>query len=320
MRFSVVLAPILVACFSFGHLGMLHGKEKACGGPLGPKRSSHVSEAEKKWQELIGSMEEQWSRLVKEDESNWINSERSFGITLPGERRGEEQPLGGPGLYSFPPGIAPGLESFSSGRVWEGPSQISGKDRCFDQAGPGFQKHLKVIRQNAARFHLDPSLIAAIIHTESSFDPLAVSEAGAVGLMQIVPRHGGRDAYAKLYGQEWTIPSEYLHSPGINIEIGSGYLSLLKRHYFGEIKNVLKNDYLAISAYNCGPTLVKRKVIDSYEINRMSPEELFLLLQRTLPYETKNYLRQVIHRREEYRQYFRGCLLGGSLVGFSPVN
>ncbi|MFN0156024.1 MAG: transglycosylase SLT domain-containing protein, partial [Gaiella sp.] len=44
-----------------------------------------------------------------------------------------------------------------------------------------------VIRTHAANYDLEPSLLAAVIYTESRFDPAARSSAGAVGLMQLLP-------------------------------------------------------------------------------------------------------------------------------------
>ena len=49
------------------------------------------------------------------------------------------------------------------------------------------KQFLPLVASNATRFNLDPKLIMAIIHTESFFNPLAISTAGAVGLMQIIP-------------------------------------------------------------------------------------------------------------------------------------
>ncbi|KAF5430174.1 membrane-bound lytic murein transglycosylase C [Candidatus Methanophagaceae archaeon] len=48
------------------------------------------------------------------------------------------------------------------------------------------EKYLPFVRKNAARFRLNPQLILAIMHTESYFNPLAISSCNAVGLMQII--------------------------------------------------------------------------------------------------------------------------------------
>ena len=89
------------------------------------------------------------------------------------------------------------------------------------------RQYLELVNRNAQRFKLDPRLIMAVIHTESFFNPLAISKSGAHGLMQVIPRHAGREAYRYLYDTDWVIRPEYLYSPGINVELGSAYLYLL---------------------------------------------------------------------------------------------
>ena len=54
----------------------------------------------------------------------------------------------------------------------------------------------------AARYQVAPSLIFAIIETESSFNPFAISSANAYGLMQIIPSTAGKDVYARVKGLE----------------------------------------------------------------------------------------------------------------------
>jgi len=44
-----------------------------------------------------------------------------------------------------------------------------------------------LIREAAETYHLDPALIRSVMHTESAFNPIAVSSAGAMGLMQLMP-------------------------------------------------------------------------------------------------------------------------------------
>lgn len=95
-----------------------------------------------------------------------------------------------------------------------------------------------LIEQAARRHGLDPDLLMALMRQESGFDPLAVSRAGARGLMQLMP------ATAKRYGVS------RIHDPGENIAAGSAYLSdLLAR--FGRTE-------LALAAYNAGEGAVEK--------------------------------------------------------------
>ncbi|HMM22194.1 MAG TPA: lytic transglycosylase domain-containing protein [Selenomonadales bacterium] len=97
-------------------------------------------------------------------------------------------------------------------------------------------------------------LVAAVIQAESSFNPRALSPAGAAGLMQIIPGTW-REVNAELkvcagrHAGECTIQCYF--DPELNIRIGTGYLSRLIRHYQGDVS-------LAIAAYNAGPGAVDR--------------------------------------------------------------
>lgn len=70
---------------------------------------------------------------------------------------------------------------------------------------PGYRDRLAarfagLVRQEAERFEVKPSLIFAVIETESAFNPRATSSAPAYGLMQLVPTSGGRDSYHFVHG------------------------------------------------------------------------------------------------------------------------
>ncbi len=96
-----------------------------------------------------------------------------------------------------------------------------------------------IIKRAAETFNMDFSLIKAVIDAESSFNPDAVSSAGAKGLMQLMP------ATAKALGvTDSTNPQE-------NIMGGSRYLK-------GLLERFDNNTELALAAYNAGPGRVKQ--------------------------------------------------------------
>jgi len=99
-----------------------------------------------------------------------------------------------------------------------------------------------IVRESRAN-GLDPLLVLAVIHCESSFDPFAVSPVGAMGLMQLMPDTG--DWLMQRRGLELRRRNN-LFDTELNVEIGSGYLSQLIRD-FGTIER-------ALVAYNAGPT------------------------------------------------------------------
>lgn len=96
-----------------------------------------------------------------------------------------------------------------------------------------------LINSAANRYSLDPALLHAVIRAESSYNPNAVSEKGAVGLMQLMP------ATATRYGVRDRL------DPVENIEGGARYLSDLIEMFQSDIK-------LAVAAYNAGENSVKR--------------------------------------------------------------
>lgn len=122
-----------------------------------------------------------------------------------------------------------------------------------------------IILKASQKYRLSPALIKAIIETESGFDPDARSHAGAIGLMQLMPKTGAH------YGaQDPKNPSE-------NIYAGARYLRELLNRFGGKL-------YLAIAAYNAGETVVQKfKGVPPFQ-------------------ETQKYVKKVLGRYEELKQ------------------
>ncbi len=96
-----------------------------------------------------------------------------------------------------------------------------------------------MISVNAKRFHVSEKELQAVMLTESRYDPTAVSETGAQGLMQLMPET------AAWISQESGLPSTDLQKPEENIPLGAWYWSYLLDVYKG-------NRVLALAAYNAG--------------------------------------------------------------------
>jgi soluble lytic murein transglycosylase len=102
------------------------------------------------------------------------------------------------------------------------------------------------IARVAERYDLDPHLLAAVVNAESGYDPQAVSPAGAVGLMQLMPDTAewltGLDSWQGGESPELTDPDD-------NLALGACYLDYLIDTLGGGIRP-------ALAAYNAGQGVV----------------------------------------------------------------
>ena len=163
------------------------------------------------------------------------------------------------------------------------------------------QKYLPLVDQYGQKYQVDQRLILAVIETESSFNPKAKSHIPAYGLMQIVPKYAGRDAYRYIYKKDKRPSPRFLYQPKNNIAFGTAYLRILKEDYFYELESPEIQEYMVIAAYNGGMGLVIKRVLKKYNISQMSPDQVFQVLIREMPDETKGYLRKVTARKDKYR-------------------
>jgi soluble lytic murein transglycosylase len=148
-------------------------------------------------------------------------------------------------------------------------------------------RHEDIIRQQAAAKRLDPSLVAAVIYTESRFRD-QTSHAGARGLMQITP--GTARYIARLSGGT-SFQQGDLATPQINISYGTYYLRYLLDRYGG-------NEVLALAAYNGGEGNVDRWVAEAQTAERS-------LTTQAIPFaETRGYVQQVLQARASYRSRY----------------
>lgn len=167
-------------------------------------------------------------------------------------------------------------------------------------------RYAHLVKRNAERFHVSRSLVFAVIKTESDFNPYAVSGAPAYGLMQLVPTSGGRDAYRNIKGTDHIPSRDYLFNAANNIELGTGYLSIISGKYLGRIRDPLAREYCTIAAYNTGAGNVLRtfssnrdKAVDI--INGLSPARVYERLRKELKHaEARRYLYKVLQARKAF--------------------
>ena len=108
----------------------------------------------------------------------------------------------------------------------------------------------------ARRHRLDLALVMAVMHVESRYQNFAVSPAGAIGLMQILPSTG--EELARREGIPWR-GKRTLLDPATNVRLGIAYLRELSDRYRGDLR-------AALAAYNWGPGHVDRRIQQGIEL------------------------------------------------------
>ena len=175
-----------------------------------------------------------------------------------------------------------------------------------DHADVRVKKFKPYVKKYAKKFGVSENLVYAIIKTESNFNQFALSRAGALGLMQIVPSSAGKDAYREARGKSWTPSKEYLLDAQNNIELGVVYLSIIDKKYLTGIVNPISREYCTISAYNTGSGNVLKTFHSDREsakeiINSKTPSLVYGKLRSSLPYEeTRRYLKKVVDFKKDF--------------------
>ncbi|WP_238700758.1 murein transglycosylase domain-containing protein [Helicobacter apodemus] len=181
-------------------------------------------------------------------------------------------------------------------------------DMVGDREIQSEHKYGEYVALYSREYKLDQALIFAIIKTESSFNPYAVSRIPAYGLMQVVPTSAGRDVYKTLNSRDGVPTKEMLFTPKTNIQYGSTYLNILFTRYLKGIKNSLSQEYAVIAAYNTGSGNVlsvfhsnRTKAVEI--INGMTSAEVYRKLRTSLKYEeARNYLLKVTTAKKEFQK------------------
>ncbi|MGX9419269.1 membrane-bound lytic murein transglycosylase MltC [Vibrio sp. WJH972] len=162
------------------------------------------------------------------------------------------------------------------------------------------------INRAAKKYGIDADLIYAIIKTESSFNPYAVSWANAYGLMQVVPKTAGRDVFEKIKKRKGQPSPAYLYNPENNIDAGTAYFYILKNYYLKDIRDPLSLEYSMISAYNGGAggvfnTFDRNRIRAIADINSLKPSQVYwALTNKHSSSESRRYLQKVLKYKKQF--------------------
>ena len=164
------------------------------------------------------------------------------------------------------------------------------------------------VKRFSKKYDVPISVILAIIETESSYNPRAISRVPAFGLMQLVPKTAGVDAHNFVHGEKKVVSPDFLFDETNNLQLGTAYFKLLKSRYLRKIKNPQSRFYCAVSSYNTGVgnlarTFTGQKNLSkaAKRINMMTSQEVYQFLLKNLPAEeTRNYLKKIVTRRAKY--------------------
>jgi len=146
------------------------------------------------------------------------------------------------------------------------------------------------------------SVVFAIARQESAFDPKAISSAGAMGLMQMIPPTARRTAFQT--GVPFDL-SKMLNEPAFNAKLGAAHLGILLGEYKG-------SNLLTFAAYNAGGGRVKQW-ITAYGDPRRANVDPIDWVERIPIAETRNYVQRVMENYVVYR-----AKLGDEAAGPAP--
>jgi soluble lytic murein transglycosylase len=151
------------------------------------------------------------------------------------------------------------------------------------------QPYWSDIKESAAANGLDPYMVASLIRQESEFNPGAVSNKSAYGLMQLLPSVG--KSMAKEEGIHHFDTNQLL-DPSTNIRLGTLYLKQTLNKFGG-------HPQYAFAAYNAGD----ERVVDWQSIGHYRDMDEFV---ESIPFtETREYVQAIIRNQEIYRELDR---------------
>ena len=158
-------------------------------------------------------------------------------------------------------------------------------------------KYFTLICAEAEQAAIDPYLVCAVAKVESNMQADALSSAGAVGLMQIMPETGAW--LAERGGYDFV--DEQLYQPQYNLRLGCDYLRYLLEYWQWDI-------YKAVASYNAGQSKVASWLADGVWDGTAAN-------LADIPFdETRDYVQRVIKAYREYTELYDDTSVGDLLT------
>ena len=150
----------------------------------------------------------------------------------------------------------------------------------------------QIIKSYTEKYQLDPFILYSLILQESRYKPDAVSNAGALGIMQIMPSTASRVAKSIDLAP---FTAQVLMDPQINLGIGTWYFKQLMMKYNG-------NYILSLAAYNAGEKSVNQWLAHSTDCNT----DEFI---EDIPFpETRHYVKSILANLIAYTMTYGGSI------------
>jgi soluble lytic murein transglycosylase len=171
----------------------------------------------------------------------------------------------------------------------------AGMDDAATMNAPDYFNHIRfgtyyseLIIPTAQEYGFHPLFLFSIIRQESLFEGFVRSQAGARGLMQIIPSTGAERADKEGWPPNYS--AEDLYRPLVSIKLGTAYLSFLRSYFDGDI-------YAALAGYNAGPGNAAAWLDEA-----KGDPDLFLEIIRFS--ETQTYLKSISEVFAIYRRIY----------------
>jgi len=172
--------------------------------------------------------------------------------------------------------------------LWKTADDAEGQDEALRLAYPVVRA--REVWAHGRVYGVDPYLVLGIMRQESRYRADALSHAGAIGLVQVMPRTGAR--VAAMLGESRYSPGD-LQDPSINLRYGTYYLSRLLERFDGVFP-------LAVASYNGGPHNMSRwyRAYWERDIN------LDAMVEQIEYDETRDYVKKVSGYYARYVQLY----------------